>query len=118
MEDSRIAIKTAGQTAEKLSTLADNANGFLTTSGKPLATNLANTLASADKSLKALESVLQSAQPGAERFSDKTLPEVDQLVADMQALTKSLTSVTDRLDQGGASSLLSAPALPDYEPGQ
>lgn len=118
MEDSRIAIKTAGETAAKLATLAENANGFLTKSGEPLAKNLTNTLASADKSLKALEGVLQSAQPGAERFSDKTLPEVDQLVADMQALTKSLTSVTDRLDQGGASSLLSAPALPDYEPGQ
>jgi len=29
-----------------------------------------------------------------------------------------MTSVTERLDQGGAGSLLSAPTLPDYEPGQ
>jgi len=26
--------------------------------------------------------------------------------------------VSERLDQGGAGSLISAPALPDYEPGQ
>ena len=62
--------------------------------------------------------MLKNAQPGAEHFSQKTLPEVDQLVEDMQALTKSMTNVTERLDQGGAGSLLSAPALPDYEPGQ
>lgn len=118
MEESRIAIRNAGQTAEKLGLVADNTNAFLTNNGEPVAKNLATTLDSASKSLLALEGVLKNAQPGAERFSNKTLPEVDQLVEDMQALTKSLTNVADRLDQGGAGSLLSAPALPDYEPGQ
>jgi len=118
MEESRIAIRNAGQTAEKLGLVADNTNAFLANNGEPVAKNLATTLDSASKSLLALEGVLKNAQPGAERFSNKTLPEVDQLVEDMQALTKSLTNVADRLDQGGAGSLLSAPALPDYEPGQ
>lgn len=118
MEESRIAIRNAGQTAEKLGLVVDNTNAFLTNNGEPVAKNLATTLDSASKSLLALEGVLKNAQPGAERFSNKTLPEVDQLVEDMQALTKSLTNVADRLDQGGAGSLLSAPALPDYEPGQ
>ncbi|ASK88335.1 MlaD family protein [Sphingorhabdus sp. SMR4y] len=116
MEESRIAIRNAGQTAEKLGLVADNTNAFLTNNGEPVAKNLATTLDSASRSLLALEGVLKNAQPGAERFSKKTLPEIDQLVEDMQALTKSLTNVTDRLDQGGAGSLLSAPALPDYEP--
>lgn len=118
MEESRIAIRNAGQTAEKLGLVADSTNDFLTNNGEPVAKNLANTLDSASRSLLALEGVLKNAQPGAERFSNKTLPEVDQLVRDMQALTKSMTKVTERLDQGGAGSLLSAPALPDYEPGQ
>ncbi len=118
MEESRIAIRNAGQTAEKLGLVADNTNAFLTDNGEPIAKNLATTLDSASKSLLALEGVLKNAQPGAERFSNKTLPEIDQLVEDMQALTKSMTNVTERLDQGGAGSLLSAPALPDYEPGK
>ncbi|VWX55852.1 MlaD family protein [Sphingorhabdus sp. 109] len=118
MEESRIAIRNAGQTAEKLGLVADNTNAFLTDNGEPIAKNLATTLDSASKSLLALEGVLKNAQPGAERFSKKTLPEIDQLVEDMQALTKSMTNVTERLDQGGAGSLLSAPALPDYEPGK
>ncbi len=118
MEESRIAIRNAGQTAEKLGLVADNTNAFLTSNGEPVAKNLATTLDSASKSLLALEGVLKNAQPGAERFSNKTLPEIDQLVEDMQALTKSMTNVTERLDQGGAGSLLSAPTLPDYEPGK
>ncbi|MEH6715612.1 MlaD family protein [Parasphingorhabdus flavimaris] len=118
MEESRIAIRNAGQTAEKLGLVADNTNAFLTDNGEPVAKNLATTLDSASKSLLALEGVLKNAQPGAERFSNKTLPEIDQLVEDMQALTKSMTNVTERLDQGGAGSLLSAPTLPDYEPGK
>lgn len=118
MADSRIAIRNAGQTAERLSALADNANEFLDESGEPIARNLANTLVSASQSLNALEGVLENVQPGAENFSNKTLPEVDQLVEDMQALSKSMTAVTERLDQGGAGALLSSPALPDYEPGK
>lgn len=118
MEESRIAIRNAGVTVEKLGLVADSTNDFLTNNGQPIAKNLANTLEAADKSLRALEGVLKNAQPGAEHFSNKTLPEVDQLVQDMQALTRSMTNVTERLDQGGAGSLLSSPTLPDYEPGQ
>ncbi|VAW02453.1 ABC transporter, substrate-binding protein (cluster 9, phospholipid) [hydrothermal vent metagenome] len=118
MAESRIAIRNAAQTAEKLSALADNASGFLSNNGEPLAKDLSNTLRSAEKSMSALDAVLQDARPGLQNFGEKTLPEVDQLVEDMQALTKSMTSVSERLDQGGAGSLISAPTLPDYEPGK
>ncbi len=118
MADSRIAISNAAQTAEKLSALVDNASGFLSSNGEPLAKELSDTLKSAEKSMSALDAVLQDARPGLQNFGEKTLPEVDQLIEDMQALTKSMTSVSERLDQGGAGSLISAPVLPDYEPGK
>jgi phospholipid/cholesterol/gamma-HCH transport system substrate-binding protein len=38
------------------------------------------------------------------------------LARDLRDLSGSLKSVTERLDQGGVGSLVSAPALPDYEP--
>lgn len=116
MAESRLAIHNAAQSAEKLSALADNANGFISSNGEPLAKNLASTLKSAEKSMGALNAVLEAARPGMKQFGSKTLPEVDQLIEDMQALTKSMTSVSERIDQGGAGSLISAPALPDYEP--
>ncbi|QJB68742.1 MlaD family protein [Parasphingorhabdus halotolerans] len=118
MAESRIAIRNAAQTAEKLSAVADSANSFLNANGEPLAKDLSKTLKAAEKSMAALDAVLQETRPGLKQLGTKTLPEVDQLVEDMQALTRSMTSVSERIDQGGAGSLISAPALPDYEPGK
>ncbi|MEW4468341.1 MlaD family protein [Parasphingorhabdus sp. JC815] len=118
MTESTVTIKKAGETIEKLSDVADQANQLLDNNGEPLAKNLTKTLAAAEQSMAALSVVLDDARPGVQQFGNKTLPEIDQLVQDMQALTKSLTSVTERLDEGGAGSLLSAPALPDYKPGK
>lgn len=117
MAESQLAIRNAGDTAAKLSQLADNANALLDNNGQPLAKDLGKTLQAAEQSMVALNAVLEDVRPGMQQLGAKTLPEVDQLVEDMQALTKSLTSVTERLDQGGAGSLISAPTLPDYEPG-
>jgi phospholipid/cholesterol/gamma-HCH transport system substrate-binding protein len=36
----------------------------------------------------------------------------------LRRLSASLQSVTDRLDQQGVGALVSAPKLPDYEPGR
>lgn len=116
--ESTITIRHAGETAAKLTEFAENANQILDNNGEPLAKNLTKTLAAAEKSMAALSVVLDDARPGVQQFGNRTLPEIDQLVHDMQALTKSLTSVTERLDEGGAGSLFSSPTLPDYEPGK
>lgn len=116
--DLRGAIRNIGSTADKFGAVADSAGTLLNNNGAPLANDLGKTLKSAEKSMAALDAVLRDTRPGLQRFGSKTLPEVDQLVEDMQALTKSVTSVSERLDQGGAGSLISAPTLPDYEPGK
>ncbi|MDZ7587882.1 MAG: MlaD family protein [Parasphingorhabdus sp.] len=116
LRESRAAVTSATLTAQKLSALADSGNALLDNQGKPLAADLSKTLTSAQKSLGALESAVGDARPGLQRFSGKTVPEIDQLVKDMQALTKSATAVSEKLDQGGAGALISAPALPDYKP--
>jgi len=96
--------------------LSENTNELLQNEGKTTATELQKTLQSANKSIASLDKVLNEAKPGIQTFTTQTLPEVDALVQNMQALTKSVTSVSEKLDEGGASSLLSAPPLPDYEP--
>ena len=116
MADARDAIRNASVASQKFGNLADSADNLLNENGEPLAKDLGKTLASAQQSLKELDIVLKDAQPGVKEFGNKTLPEVNQLVRDMQGLTRSLRSVTERIDQGGAGSLLSAPALPDYKP--
>jgi phospholipid/cholesterol/gamma-HCH transport system substrate-binding protein len=43
---------------------------------------------------------------------------VGQLVRDLRETTDALRSITTRIDQEGATSILGAPKLPDYEPGK
>jgi phospholipid/cholesterol/gamma-HCH transport system substrate-binding protein len=64
-----------------------------------------------------LETTLNNANPAIETLNAQTLPEVTQLARDLRELSGSLKSVTERVDQGGVSSVVGAPALPDYKPG-
>jgi phospholipid/cholesterol/gamma-HCH transport system substrate-binding protein len=78
---------------------------------------LRKTLRSANGSLAALETTLNNANPAIETLNTQTLPEVTQLARDLRELSVSLKSVTEKVDQGGIGSVVSAPALPDYQPG-
>jgi len=111
LSDTRIAIRQAGTAIERIGALADGVND----QSKPLIADLRGAVASADASMKTLDATLKVAQPGVETFSQQTLPEVGQLVRDLRVMAESLTAVSQRLDQGGASSLLGSPRLPDYK---
>lgn len=122
---SRDTLQKAGATADQLTALAgsatrtvDSANGLLNETGRPMIDELRKTLNNANKSIAALETTLDNTQPALQTLNTQTLPEFNQLARDLRQLSGSLKSVTEKLDQGGATSLLSAPALPDYEPGK
>ncbi len=116
LAESRMTISSANVAIQQLGELAGAGQRFLDENGKPLGENLTQAVKAAEGSLKELEKTLAVARPGVERLSNETLPEVNQLVKDMQALTRSMRSVTERVEDGGAGSLLNAPPLPDYEP--
>ncbi|MEY4869607.1 MAG: hypothetical protein RIS11_801 [Pseudomonadota bacterium] len=116
--ESRATLAKAGQAAEQLSALSANANSLLDSEGRPMLTELRKTLRSANGSLTALETSLNSASPALETLNAQTLPEINQLARDLRRLSTSLQSVTDRLDQQGVGGLISTPKLPDYEPGR
>jgi len=63
-----------------------------------------------------LDAALSEARPGLKTLSTQTVPEIGQLVRDLRVMSESLTAVATKLDQGGASSILGAPHLPDYHP--
>jgi phospholipid/cholesterol/gamma-HCH transport system substrate-binding protein len=117
VKESRSTLAKAGEAADQLTLMAKSANVLLDGEGKPLMAELRKTLASANGSLSALEVTLRNANPAIETLNAQTLPEVNQLARDLRQLSGSLKSVTERLDQDGVSSLVSAPALPDYEVG-
>lgn len=118
LAEAKIAMQKAGVAADQLGTLSGSASKLLDSDGKPVFEELRKTLGQANQSLAALEQTMNKANPAIETLSTQTLPEVNQLARDMRQVSKSLKSVTERLDQDGAGSLLGAAPLPDYKPGK
>lgn len=116
LADARVAVRQAGQAAEEIGKLAGTTNRLLDEQGRPLVSDLRDTVRQADKTLTELDAAISDARPGIQAFSKQTVPEVGQLVRDLREMSKALTAVAQRLDQQGAGSLISGPKLPDYEP--
>lgn len=112
LAETRIAVRQAGKAAEQIGNLAQSVDG----KSGPLIRDLQKTVASANRSMNTLDEVLKDAKPGVSAFSKQTLPEVDALVRDLRTISESLGTVATRLDQGGATSLIGSPRLPDYNP--
>lgn len=115
MAETRIAIQKAGTAAQQIGELAATTNGVLADDVKPAMQNLNEAIASAQKSAETLDSAIGDARPGLQAFSKQTMPEVGRLVSDLQTLTESLSETAERVNRGGAGSLVGSPKLPDYE---
>lgn len=116
LAETRVAIQNAGKAADEIGKLAGNANALLDDQGRPLIADLRATIQSAKQSMATLDATLAEAQPGVRSFSRQTMPEVNLLIRDLRAMSASLQGVAEKLDQGGAGSLIGSPALPDYKP--
>ncbi|GAO38156.1 hypothetical protein SCH01S_09_00030 [Sphingomonas changbaiensis NBRC 104936] len=116
LAETRIAVKQAGDAAEQIGKLAGTTNQLLDQQGRPLLIDLRETVARARSSMDNLDAVLKDARPGVQAFSKQTLPEVGLLVHDLRDMAEALSGVADRLNQGGAGSLVGSKKLPDYEP--
>lgn len=112
----RVAIAQAGNAAEEIGGLANTTDSVLADDTKPLINDLRKTVAAAENSMKNLDATISAAKPGVDAFSQKTMPEVGLLVQDLRRMSTSLNSVAEKLDQGGATSILGEPKLPDYKP--
>lgn len=114
--ETRIAIRQAGNAAEEFGKLAGTTNALLDEEGKPLVADLRRTVAKATSTMDNLDAVLADARPGVQAFSKQTLPEVGLLIRDLREMSDALSGVAERLNRGGASSLIGSSKLPDYEP--
>ncbi|MBN8809628.1 MAG: MCE family protein [Sphingomonas sp.] len=115
LAETRVAIQKAGDAAQQFGKLAETTNGLLGSDVKPMIANLNRTIASANTSMNTLNAAIGDARPGLQAFSKQTVPEVGQLVHDLRQMAMALSSVAEKIDRGGAGSLVGAPSLPDYK---
>ncbi len=112
----RNTVKQAGFAAEQIGKLAATTDGMLAQDVAPAMKDLKTAIGSADRSMKALERTLGKADVGIDEFSTRTMPEVSQLIQDLREMAAALQSVAEKVDRGGAGSLIGGQKLPDYEP--
>ena len=115
LAETRIAIQKAGVASQQIGDLAATTNGLLSNDVKPAVGNLNKAVASAQKSMETLDAAIGDARPGLQSFSKQTIPELGQLIHDLRQMSQSLSSVADKIDRGGAGSIVGSPKLPDYK---
>ncbi|APG62317.1 mammalian cell entry protein [Sphingorhabdus lutea] len=114
--ESRLTLQKAGLAADQMAAVAASTGQLIDGEGKPLMAEVNKTLKQAQKSLAALEDTANAAKPAIDGVSQNTLPEVNRLMKDLRDLSASLKSVTEKLENNGAASLVGSPNLPDYKP--
>lgn len=112
----RNTVKQAGFAAEKIGNMAGTTDRVLDREVGPAMQDLRKAIGTADRTLKQLERTLGKADAGLDEVSTKTVPEVNQLIQDLREMAISLQSVAEKVDRGGAGSLIGGQKLPDYEP--
>lgn len=115
LAQTRVAVQQAGVAAQQIGELAATTNGVVQQDVRPAMQNLNAAITSAKQSADTLNEAIGDARPGLKTFSTQTIPQINQLVRDLRITAASLSSISERVDQGGASSLIGQKKLPDYE---
>jgi phospholipid/cholesterol/gamma-HCH transport system substrate-binding protein len=115
LAEARLATQQAARAAEQIARLAATTENLVDSEGRPLMRDLRTAVVSAERSIRALETAIQQAQPGLTSFSGQTIPEANALLRDLRRSATTLSNVAERIEQQGAGSLLGQ-RLPDYEP--
>ncbi|MEO5587822.1 MAG: MlaD family protein [Novosphingobium sp.] len=112
----QITLRQATTTLATFEKVGNSANTLLGEDGASLAVQLRQTLKSAQGAIDELKGTLGDARPAARQLSQSTLPAAEATLRDLRAATRALRSVTEKVDDQGAGSLLGSPKLPEYKP--
>jgi phospholipid/cholesterol/gamma-HCH transport system substrate-binding protein len=115
LAETRVTVQKAGVAIEQVGQLAASANTVLNEDGRPIIQDLRKTVQSANATVDTLNQTLAEARPGVQAFSRQTMPEVGLLVRDLREMSRSLRTISEKLDQQGAGSIIGSPKLPDYK---
>ena len=98
MADARIAVRQAGQAADRVSVLADSTNALVIEQGRPAAEDLRKAIGAVERSANNLDAMIADARPGLQNLSKSTLPEANRLIREMRELSQALRGVSERVE--------------------
>ncbi|MGB3753905.1 MAG: MlaD family protein [Parerythrobacter sp.] len=116
----QVTLREASGALEAFEQVTRSTDVVINQEGSALAGELRGTLASANKAAAALATTLDEVRPATTQVTDQlansTLPAAEATLQDLRSTSKALRNITERLENEGATSLIGAPPLPEYDP--
>lgn len=116
LREAELTLKAATRAADELARAGATANTLLTEDGKPLLTELKRAIVTTEATLKRVEQLTATAEPGVNSLATQTVPQVNQLVADLRDVSQQMGALAAKLDEDPVSALTGGRPLPDYDP--
>lgn len=116
LADLQVTLQEAGQTLDSFETLIDSTDQLVNSEGGAVLAELRGTLQSVNQASAALAETLNAARPAADQLSQTTIPAAEATLRDLEATSRSLRQIMERLETQGAGAVLGGETLPDYEP--
>ena len=97
-------------------TAANTANSVLDGETRQMVVQFKQSLKSIEVAANNLNGLIGDSRPAAKQLQTQTLPQAEAAIRDLRASTKALRDLTEKINSGGAGSLLGGQKLPDYKP--
>ena len=111
-----ITLQEAAEALDSFERVMESTDNVINSEGQSLAKELRGTLESVNAASASLAATLDAAQPAAEQLSQTTIPAAEATMQDLEATSRALRKVTERLESQGAGAVIGGQTLPDYEP--
>lgn len=103
--DARALMTRVGDTADKISALADSGNALLEEDGKRLVNEAVETLDAAQAMLERIDLLVDANEETVTQFVSGSLPEVSRMIVDLRRTARSLSRLVTRIEQSPAEAL-------------
>ncbi|MEO6092547.1 MAG: MlaD family protein [Novosphingobium sp.] len=109
-------LRQATITLNSFQGVAHKADALLGEEGGSLAAQMRDTLGSVKGAAEEMRGALGDARPALKQASQTTLPAAEAAMRDLQATSRALRNLTEKIDAEGAGALVKSRSLPDYKP--
>ncbi len=116
MEELQVTLREASSALAAFEQTAASTDKLINQEGPALAAELRGTLASANQAAAALAATLEDTRPAAQQLRETTLPAAEAMLQDLRRTSRTLRTLTERIENEGAGALIGGQTLPDYEP--
>lgn len=112
----QVTLTEAAEALDSFEKVMDSTDQVINSEGQSLAKELRGTLESLNVASASLARTLDAAEPAAQQLSQTTIPAAEAAMRDLEATSRALRKVTEKLESQGVGSLLKGETLPDYKP--